>query len=50
MQLLLDAFRAQLLLVADHCRCIHPRESASREYTFSQLPADDFDRILQSLE
>ena len=29
-------------------RALPRRESASREFTFSQLPADDFDRILQS--
>ena len=48
-QLLLDAFHTQLRLVAEHCRNIGPRQTASREYTFSQLPADDLDRILQSL-
>jgi hypothetical protein len=48
-QQLLDAFRAQLVRVAEHCRRIGPRESAPREFTFSQLPADDFDLILQSL-
>jgi non-ribosomal peptide synthase protein (TIGR01720 family) len=47
-QQLLDAFRSQLLLVAEHCTHIRPRESASREFTFSQLLADDIDRILQS--
>ncbi|MBV8416100.1 MAG: amino acid adenylation domain-containing protein, partial [Verrucomicrobia bacterium] len=46
-QQLLDAFRSQLLLVAEHCTHIPPRESASREFTFSQLLADDINRILR---
>lgn len=45
---LLDAFRSQLLLLADHCVHIRPQKSASQQFTFSQLPADDINHILQS--
>jgi amino acid adenylation domain-containing protein/non-ribosomal peptide synthase protein (TIGR01720 family) len=44
----LDRFRAQLLLVAEHCSSIRPREPRSREFTYSNLPTEDFERILEN--